>query len=309
VRRLLALITTALVGLVLASAAWAAITGTDGPDTLTGTAGDDAMYGRGGNDLLDGGAGDDTLDGGAGADALRGGPGEDAAAYLGRLAAVTVTLDGAAGDGAPGEGDNIAADVEDAYGGNGGDTLTGSDGPNTLDGGPGDDQVTGGKGTDGLYGGDGNDTIDARDGVADTVDCGPGSDTVSRDSVDVVTGCEQTGTLPKTNGSISHLEQLTNRYVMFTRLNVEDLSPADASVVVICKGGGCPFAKRTFPGGGTVNLTRSFKNRKLRVGTTVEVQIVAPGHVGKVVRYTVKAKRLTVSKLCIEPGAAAAGRC
>jgi hypothetical protein len=36
----------------------------------------------------------------------------------------------------------------------------------------------------------GNDTIDARDGEADNVDCGPGEDKVLADAADTVSGCE-----------------------------------------------------------------------------------------------------------------------
>jgi hypothetical protein len=64
-------------------------------------------------------------------------------------------------------------DVEDVYGGDGNDKLTGDAASNTLDGGAGDDTVEGASGHDALFGGEGDDTIRARDGVADQVDCGP----------------------------------------------------------------------------------------------------------------------------------------
>ena len=40
-------------------------------------------------------------------------------------------------------------------------------------------------------GGGGDDTINARDGVRDMVDCGPGDDLARVDRLDVVSGCEQ----------------------------------------------------------------------------------------------------------------------
>ena len=77
--------------------------------------------------------------------------------------------------------------------------VRGMDGPDDLRGGPSDDNlygggandtVTGNAGADHLYGGGGDDTIQARDGVADKVDCGLGTDTVVADASDSVVGCE-----------------------------------------------------------------------------------------------------------------------
>jgi hypothetical protein len=76
------------------------------------------------------------------------------------------------------------------WGGDGDDTLTGNDGANALDGFDGRDTITGGGGGDVIYGGPGDDTIAARDGVADQVDCGPGTDSVTADAADSVIGCE-----------------------------------------------------------------------------------------------------------------------
>ncbi|PUA79753.1 calcium-binding protein [Nocardioides currus] len=70
------------------------------------------------------------------------------------------------------------------------DVVSGGAGDDNLSGGSGDDTVTGGAGTDSLFGGEGNDTIQARDGVADRIDCGAGSDAVVADAVDVVVNCE-----------------------------------------------------------------------------------------------------------------------
>jgi hypothetical protein len=46
------------------------------------------------------------------------------------------------------------------------------------------------KGKDILKGDAGADTIDARDGEADTINCGLGRDTLLRDSIDSVSRCE-----------------------------------------------------------------------------------------------------------------------
>jgi Ca2+-binding RTX toxin-like protein len=99
----------------------------------------------------------------------------------------------------------------------GNDVLKGGDSPDAIDGGAGDDDLNGGNGNDTITGGPGkdtimgdavagqcsvvgyfgsckapwgNDTINARDGEADNVDCGPGTDTAVVDPIDVVANCE-----------------------------------------------------------------------------------------------------------------------
>ncbi|MBA2349839.1 MAG: hypothetical protein H0V81_16295 [Solirubrobacterales bacterium] len=71
------------------------------------------------------------------------------------------------------------------------DVLSGSREGDEIDGGAGTDTITGGPGEDCLTGESGDDVIDARDGVADTVDCGPGDDTVLADPEDTLVGCER----------------------------------------------------------------------------------------------------------------------
>ena len=90
--------------------------------------------------------------------------------------------------------------------GDGADRVEGGTGDDKLDGGFGDDTITGGPGRDSisadLAGGDcgplwckypyGNDTVDARDGEADSVSCGAGTDKVVADAADTVApDCEQ----------------------------------------------------------------------------------------------------------------------
>lgn len=70
------------------------------------------------------------------------------------------------------------------------DILTGGALADELLGGGGNDAITGNAGADVLHGGDGDDSIQARDGVADRIDCGAGTDAVVADAVDVVANCE-----------------------------------------------------------------------------------------------------------------------
>lgn len=174
-----------------------------GADHLDGGADDDTLTGGPGNDTVSGGAGDDsfrnvfTVGGPADADVYTGGDGYDDITETASSGGITVTLDDVAGDGAPGEGDNVHSDIEavntnEQFGSNGGDdTITGSAAANTLTGGPGNDTIDGAAGNDRLTGGPGSDTIRARDGFADVVTCGPGSDTAVVDTFDsVAADCE-----------------------------------------------------------------------------------------------------------------------
>lgn len=174
------------------------ITGTDGDDVLNGTPAGEAIYAAGGNDVVNADAGDDDIDGGTGADSLNGGPGEDSVSYSGATG-VVVALDGFPNDGAPGENDNVGTDVEDVFGTDNADKLTGDAAANTLDGNGGDDRIVGGAGEDTLFGGAGDDVIDSRDGQRDRVECGAGDDTATIDRIDDVSSdCERRAKPPVT---------------------------------------------------------------------------------------------------------------
>ena len=161
-----------------------------GNDTLLGGDDGDSLTGGDGNDALDGGGARDTLRPGLGADAVAGGEGFDVVTYSERGGPVSVSLDDQPGDGAAGEGDNIASDVEDVVGGAGSDVISGSAADNVLDGGGGDDRIDGAGGVDTYTGGDGNDVLLARDGNREQVDCGGGMDAATGDEVDLLAGCE-----------------------------------------------------------------------------------------------------------------------
>jgi hypothetical protein len=80
-------------------------------------------------------------------------------------------------------------------GGSGNDWVEGGFGADSLDGGAGGDTIIGGAGVDAISAGDGDDSIDIRDGLADTVDCGAGADSVAADLSDppdlgAASGCE-----------------------------------------------------------------------------------------------------------------------
>jgi Ca2+-binding RTX toxin-like protein len=95
---------------------------------------------------------DDSFDGKLGDDCIDGGPGNDTA--FGR-----------------GGGDVL-------FGGTGDDQLSGGGGSDSIHGGDGNDGLSGGPGGDSLYGGAGNDTISAGPG-GDVISAGPGDDVIS----------------------------------------------------------------------------------------------------------------------------------
>jgi Ca2+-binding RTX toxin-like protein len=227
--------------------------GWDSNDTLLGGPGDDEVQASGGSDHIEGGDGNDSIsadtyhdpasdfiDGGAGIDVVDDWtiPDKD------YNPPISVTMDGVANDGRPGEADNVVnvekiashvsgtlsggagddeltvwANIDEGNStllGNGGnDKLTAGDYQDNLDGGPGNDVLNAGFGNDVVTGGPGQDTIfadatsascgwysytckipfgndvvNARDGEADTIDCGVGDDTAVVDAIDTVANCE-----------------------------------------------------------------------------------------------------------------------
>jgi hypothetical protein len=209
------------------------VQGGPGNDELSGLTGDDDLDGGDGNDKVDGGDGGDAIRGGAGDDTLKsdpmethspdvidGGPGRDAitdwmAGDPATAQVPTVTLDGVADDGFPGEGDNVTnMEVVESYGalrfvgtdgddvatasevgnraeltGKGGnDKLHGTDSDDAIDGGAGNDDIAAGFGNDAIVGGPGADKIVAdRDGRCNEMHCdlSPGS---ASDTIDAVDG-------------------------------------------------------------------------------------------------------------------------
>jgi Ca2+-binding RTX toxin-like protein len=173
-----------------------------GADVIRGKGGDDVLLGDEGADVLVGGPGDDAIHGGdgpdiletyhggidagdtAGSDLLFGGSANDTVSYEARTDPLTITVDGVADDGAPGENDDIRLDVEVVQGGESDDVMAGGDGPNVLIGGGGDDVIRGGGGDDEIGGAEGNDLVLGNEGADrvsgggedDVVHGGPGRD-------------------------------------------------------------------------------------------------------------------------------------
>jgi Ca2+-binding RTX toxin-like protein len=342
------------------------IRGGAGNDSLDGGDGNDVVEGEAGLDTLIGGAGRDTLDGGPGTDSITGGDGIDTATYEERAGnqPVSLSLDGAANDGESGENDAINADIEDAIGGAGDDTLTGNAGPNEIDGGDGGDVIDGLGGRDTIDGGPGNDRIASRDGIQESIECGDGNDLAVTDEFDSATNCETVQAsrdlmpdvdndgipapldcddrnparrpgLPDKPGNkvdencdgadrpfsrvitpVQSLFSVSKGRTRVLRLKVADIPPG-AVIQLRCKGGkkrGCFKGAKRFPvprGAASKNVRGPVKKRKLKAKARLEVRVLAPDAIGKVVRYTMrKGTRLPKSKLlCVAPGTKRPRKC
>jgi Ca2+-binding RTX toxin-like protein len=158
---------------VSANAGAPILIGGDGDDVLRiASAPGGSLHGGTGADVLTGGDGDDWLAGGAGADRLDGGAGTDRAVYTTVLdpdvhghEGLRISLDGLAGDGMPGEGDNVLGTIEEVPGTNLDDVLVGDGDAQTLRGGEGNDRLEGRGGDDRLHGGLGHDVLDGGAGA------------------------------------------------------------------------------------------------------------------------------------------------
>ncbi|MBY0322259.1 MAG: VCBS domain-containing protein [Reyranella sp.] len=169
------------------------LSGQSGNDTLSGGGGNDSVNGGQGNDTLDGGAGNDFMRGDSGNDSINGGADTDTADYSdfgfdpagpGTQGVIVNLSTGMATDNWGGT--DTLSNIENATGGNLGDTLTGDNNNNNLNGNQGNDTLIGNGGNDNLFGGAGADSLNGGagndflrgDSGNDTIDGGADTDTV-----------------------------------------------------------------------------------------------------------------------------------
>jgi hypothetical protein len=93
-------------------------------------------------------------------------------------------------------------------------------------------------------------------------------------------------------------------YTRVARLAVRR-APAGGRVELRCRGRGCPTRRAvTRRGVRTTSFTKLFRGRRLRPGARIELRVLAPGRVGQIVRYRVRAgRRPAADTLCLVPGA------
>ena len=128
-----------------------------------------------GDDHITGNQADNRLTGGVGADFLDGDAGSDTVDYSASDAGVTVDLISQEVSGGHAQGDRLV-NIENIWGSNHDDQLTGDAGNNSLFGKSGNDNLNGGAGDDYLNAEWGNDELDGGAGD-DSLVGGPGADT------------------------------------------------------------------------------------------------------------------------------------
>jgi hypothetical protein len=311
-------------------------------DTLRGGPGDDEVEGSGGNDRVEGGDGNDLLKPdtyyGPGNDYVDGGAGIDTVDDYTQPGShsnppVSLTMDGQANDGRPGEADNVVnvekvtshvsgtlaggagddeftvwANLDEGnstllgHGGN--DKLIAGDYQDTIDGGPGNDAINAGFGNDTITGGPGQDTInadattascgwfsytckipfgndvvDARDGEADSVDCGVGEDRAMVDPIDTVTGCEtvEKGAAAPAAGGAAAGKAFTVRASGKQRLivTVPCAGACKVSAVLTAKGKRLATGRKTLLKAGNAKLRLKFAKPRRKVTAKLKVTVEA----------------------------------
>jgi Ca2+-binding RTX toxin-like protein len=163
---------------LIAGSTSARIEGDSGDDFVFTFSGNDTLFGGLDRDFLSSGKstdqlfgeqGDDTLNGGTGFDTLDGGDQQDTADYSDRTGGVNVDLRngtaitggtlGGSGNYSGGFTEDRLVSIENVFGSNFGDRLTGLSAGSNLEGRGGADRIIGVGGNDTLDGGAGNDTI------------------------------------------------------------------------------------------------------------------------------------------------------
>lgn len=263
------------------------ITGDDGANYLGGGAGLDVLDGLGGNDAIYGGGGRDAISGGAGQDVLFGEGDDDSINAF---------------DGEPDVVDCGASLDDDAQ----------------IDA---SDNATG---CEYARRGDVPVPVDADgDGFVAGFDCDDADPAINPGATDIVgdridqncDGFDEPVPFVDYGLSLS-FSKATARGRRVTRLVVRDL-PRSHRVRVSCKATKryarrCPFKHRTKrpSRAGNVSLTSLFRKRVLPPGTTIELQITAPGFNGRVRRFTVRrAGAVRDRRLCLLQGRRAPRTC
>jgi Ca2+-binding RTX toxin-like protein len=303
------------------------IDGEAGNDTITGGSGNDVIRGGPGNDSLTGGPGDDRLEGGDGDDNLKpdyyadpfgndvvdGGAGKDTVEDWDTPGSdhshppVSISLDGQANDGRPGEQDNVV-NVEhfESY-------ISGhfvlSDGPDevnawsstdegnsTIEGRGGADRLTGGNYVENIDGGAGDDRLEGGYNN-DTITGGPGRDQIYGDSTASQCGYLQSCTVPFGNDTIYARDGEADQIDCGVGEDTVIADPAD-TIAPNCEkvdiGSGPANDDQDNQNGSTLTGTIARIKLKKALASGLPVKVTAPG-AGKVT-VSVKKGRTVVAQ-------------
>ncbi len=105
---------------------------------------------------------------------------------------------------------------------------------------------------------------------------------------------------------ISMQVESATSWTRFTKLNVRTVPP-DTRIQLRCDGGGCfeGTRERYVPGGSEIVFLATQVPRRLKPGAVLEVRLVKPDYVGKIVRYRVLRRKVPDSSVrCLPPGEA-----
>jgi hypothetical protein len=99
-------------------------------------------------------------------------------------------------------------------------------------------------------------------------------------------------------------------YTTALELSVAPL-PAHAKVAVLCRGGGCPFSRRSLTSKRRkLDLEPLLKGKHLRPGALLTLQITVPGDVGEVVTFSINSGRAPTERFaCLLPGSRSPTAC
>jgi Ca2+-binding RTX toxin-like protein len=312
--------------------------GGSGNDTIDGGPGRDLLIGGPGADLLIGGPGVDTAsfeDRGPGFSVLvtLNGLPDDGQAGGDNVANDVENITGGKGsDRLVGNAGSNAIDGSD-----GNDIIDPGPGIDIVDGGPGNDRITARDGTpDVVNCGDGTDTaiVDAFDSVeaCEIVDSSRElMPDVDGDGVTAPTDCDdhnakrRPGLRDRPGNGIDEdctgkdapfarvLTSVQNGFsagttTTFTLLKLRGV-PEKARAEVRCLGGrkkGCSSKVKRFrypKGKDTANIRSAVRGRKFKPGSTLEIRVLAPESIGKVVRFAIRSNKAPKQAvLCVAPG-------
>jgi hypothetical protein len=284
------------------------VTGSRFDDTLAGGAGDNDLRGRDGNDIITGGPGIDYAAGEGGDDKI------DLADDIAETA-----------DCGPGN-DEVIVDAVDTAIGCEKVTLRATDADKDGDYYPldcddhnpafhhGAKDVPGNKIDEDCSGADAPLVDLDRDGATNDKDCNdtdssihPGAVDKPKDKIDQdCSGKDADYALVFADINATFIPGARTRVA---KLTVEKL-PAKSRVEVRCRGGGCPFKKKSFKPRKTKVLLTSRFHRSLSPGAVLEVRVLVSGSIGKVRRTTIRANRAPKREdLCLRPKATRATKC
>jgi hypothetical protein len=221
--------------------------------------------------------------------------------------------------------------------GPGDDTVSGGDGRDLLLGEGGADEITGGEKPDAILAGAGADRVEARDGVADEVDCGLDEDTAFTDPVDTRLHCDpppepplppqltsppaaptpqpSAAPIPTPAPELLRPKLRTDVEVKadastFERLQLTAV-PAGSTVAATCriaKKRSCGTFERT-SAPATLRI-KGLERKALPPGARIEIRVTKPAAIGAHFLLTVrKGKRPSLTTRCIAPGAYAPSAC